>query len=170
MFKIIHTIDYEIHGNGDGCPLKMMIESQKFVTDAFNSKYNKTFLGTAYFHGKLATAVLSVSSRDTTYNYIAGSDYLINNESGAANMLFFKMLLHFKKLCFKFFDLVGTPINPDKNHPAYGVYLFKQSFGHDIKICDGGYLILKTIRGHLLKAIINNRSFVRFIFKLLKYR
>ena len=39
MFKTIFTLDYEIHGNGDGCPRKLLIEPTNRILHLFN-KYN----------------------------------------------------------------------------------------------------------------------------------
>jgi len=36
MFKIVFTLDYEIHGNGDGSPYSLMIEPTKRLLNLFN--------------------------------------------------------------------------------------------------------------------------------------
>ncbi len=35
MLKVIFTLDYEIHGNGDGCPYKLMVEPTRRMMDLF---------------------------------------------------------------------------------------------------------------------------------------
>lgn len=36
MLKPIFTLDYEIHGNGDGCPLELMVEPTRRMLDQFD--------------------------------------------------------------------------------------------------------------------------------------
>jgi hypothetical protein len=36
MLAVIHTLDYEIHGNGDGCPWKLMVEPTARLLDLFD--------------------------------------------------------------------------------------------------------------------------------------
>lgn len=36
MFKVIFTVDYEIHGNGDGCPYSLMVEPTYRILDLFD--------------------------------------------------------------------------------------------------------------------------------------
>jgi hypothetical protein len=36
MLAAIHTLDYEIHGNGDGCPWELMVEPTKRLLDLFD--------------------------------------------------------------------------------------------------------------------------------------
>jgi hypothetical protein len=35
MLKVLFTLDYEIHGNGDGCPLELMVEPTARMMDLF---------------------------------------------------------------------------------------------------------------------------------------
>jgi hypothetical protein len=36
MLKVIHTLDYEIHGNGDGCPDELMVQPTRRMLDQFD--------------------------------------------------------------------------------------------------------------------------------------
>ena len=36
MLKTVFTLDYEIHGNGDGCPYELMVEPTQRLLDQFN--------------------------------------------------------------------------------------------------------------------------------------
>lgn len=36
MLNVIHTLDYEIHGNGDGCPFELMVEPTCRMLDQFD--------------------------------------------------------------------------------------------------------------------------------------
>src|SRR5437660_11836441 len=36
MLKVIFTLDYEIHGNGDGCPYALMVEPTRRIMDLFD--------------------------------------------------------------------------------------------------------------------------------------
>ena len=36
MLSVIHTLDYEIHGNGDGCSHALMVEPTARLLDLFD--------------------------------------------------------------------------------------------------------------------------------------
>ena len=36
MLQLVFTLDYEIHGNGDGCPLELMVEPTDRMLDLFD--------------------------------------------------------------------------------------------------------------------------------------
>ena len=144
----------------------IMLKSEDFVKNIIFGKGHKTYLAITFYKNKMTYAALCVSTNDTVYAYIAGSDIILNRESGAANFLYYQMILFCKENGYKVFDFGGTQINPAKDHPAYGVYAFKNSFGGNLKIYDGGFLLIRKIRGKILNKIINDRGIVRFIYKL----
>ncbi len=148
----------------------MMLKSEEFVYKILASKNNKTYLTTAIYEGKIAHIVLFVTFHNTMYAYLSGSNVQLNKKSGAANYLYYKTILFAKSNGLKWLDMGGTPIDPDKTHPAYGVYFFKRSFGGELKVYDGGYLLSKKIQGKVLRKLIENRSIVNSLYSILKFK
>ena len=147
----------------------MMLKTEMYIRKILASKYNKTYIATAYYNNQIAHIVLFVTMKNTIYAYLSGSNVELNRKSGAANYLYYRTIFFAKSIGLKYLDMGGTPINPDLKHPAYGVYFFKRSFGGELKIYDGGYIILKKFQGFILLKLINNRSIVRFFYNLLNF-
>jgi len=64
-----------------------------------------------------------------------------------------------------YFDMGGVPVSPDINHPAYGVYTFKKSFGGEYKEYNSGKIIISPIKYKLLNFVLKNRKLLRIISK-----
>jgi lipid II:glycine glycyltransferase (peptidoglycan interpeptide bridge formation enzyme) len=139
----------------------VLLKSDDYITNILRNYCSYFFI--AKYKNKIVAINLMIQSGKTLYGYYGGSDKDANREVGAYSFLLWKSIEYAKEINLDFFDLGGTPINPDKNHPAYGVYFFKLSFGGEYKEFTSGKIIIKPIRYKLLNFILNNRFILRIL-------
>lgn len=137
----------------------MLLKAKEYFEKLF--KDSKTTLFVALVNGKTASVALMLHSGDTVYYYSGGSDYELNKATGASAYLIWKALCFYRENGTKFFDMGGAPVKPDKNHPAYGVYTFKKSFGGEYMEFDGGKMIIAPFRYKLLQFLLSQRKLLR---------
>ena len=65
------------------------------------------------------------------------------------------------------FDMGGVPQSPTAEHPAYGVYVFKRSFGGAYQEFDGGKIIISPTKYRLLNFLLSQRKLLRLFSKKL---
>lgn len=138
----------------------MLLKANEYFENLF--KDPKTTLFVAIVDGKTASVALMLHSGNTVYYYSGGSDYELNKATGASAYLIWKALCFYREKKVIFFDMGGVPVNPDSNHPAYGVYTFKKSFGGEYKEFEGGKIIIAPFRYKLLQFLLSQRKLLRF--------
>lgn len=146
----------------------MMLKTIEFTRNILLSENNKVYIATASYGGRIAHIVMFVSFGKVLYAYLSGSDVRLNSETGAANFLYYNTILFAKKQGFRCLDMGGTPLNPLPDHPAYGVWFFKRSFGGNTRIYIGGSAVIRKIRGYLVLKLLEDRQIVRFLSSLFK--
>ena len=141
----------------------MLLRSDTFFTNIIRNTNSIMFL--AKFENKFVVANLMIQSGKVLYPYMSGSDTALDNQTGASALLRWEAVKYAKEKGLFYFDLGGVPANPDENHPAYGVYLFKKSMGGEYKEFNGGKIIVSPFKYKILSFLLNNRSLLRFISK-----
>ena len=141
----------------------MLLKSDSFFTNILLN-YSST-LYFASINNEVAACALMLHSGKTTYYYSGGSDIELNKQTGASAFLIFQAitdsLLHGQSV----FDMGGVPVKPSKEHPAYGVYKFKSSYGGNYTEYNGGRFIINTLKYRISKTILNNRKIIRILSK-----
>ena len=56
-------------------------------------------------------------------------------------------------------------MKPTKEHPAYGVYEFKKSFGGEYMEFDNGPIVINKWKYALLSFVLKNRKLLRILSK-----
>lgn len=138
----------------------MLLKANEYFENLF--KDSKTTLFVAIVDGKTASVALMLHSGNTVYYYSGGSDYELNKATGASAYLIWKALCFYREKKVISFDMGGVPVNPGSNHPAYGVYTFKKSFGGEYKEFEGGKIIIAPFRYNLLQFLLSQRKLLRF--------
>ncbi len=138
----------------------MLLKANEYFENLF--KDPKTTLFVAIVEGNTASVALMLHSGDTVYYYSGGSDYDLNKATGASAYLVWKALCFYRENDVKFFDMGGVPVNPNKEHPAFGVYAFKRSFGGEYMEFKGGHIIISPWKYKLLQFILSQRKLLRF--------
>ena len=141
----------------------MLLKSNNFFADIF--KNLNAYLFIAKYEKKIASVALMIQSGTAIYYYSGGSDIEMNKQTGASAFLIWKAIEFAKSLNLSFFDMGGVPVLPDKNHPAYGVYVFKKSFGGEYHEYNSGKIIISSTKYKLLDFAMKNRKLLRFISK-----
>jgi len=88
MLNVIFTLDYEIHGNGEGCPYELMVEPTRRMLDLFDEygakltimadvaeilkfkEYKEQRGRDDYHYEAIADSFVKPSGADTTCNFI----------------------------------------------------------------------------------------------------
>jgi len=141
----------------------MLLKSNNFFADIF--KNLNSYLFVAKHEEKVAAVALMIQSGTTVYYYSGGSNIEMNKQTGASTFLIWKAIEFAKSLNLSYFDMGGVPVSPDINHPAYGVYTFKKSFGGEYKEYNSGKIIISPIKYKLLNFVLKNRKLLRIISK-----
>ncbi len=140
--------------------LKSINAYNKIIVD-----YDSYFVASYTKEGILAAMFLLIKSGKTMYSYYAGSDIEINRETGASSYLNW-MFIQFASECgCKYVDMGGVPINPDESHPAYGIYVFKKSFGGEYHDYNSGDFVLSPLKYKMIKMLQNSKFLIRFLSK-----
>ena len=141
----------------------MLLKSNNFFADIFKNLNSTLFV--AKHEGKVAAVALMLQSGTTIYYYSGGSDIEMNKQTGASTFLIWKAIEYAKTLNLRYFDMGGVPVMPEKNHPAYGVFSFKKSFGGEYKEYNSGKIIISPTKYKLLNFVLKNRKLLRFLSK-----
>ena len=110
----------------------------------------------------MATVALMLQSGATVYYYSGGSDYELNKKYSCSAYILWKAICWFNEQGTDIFDMGGVPAQPTKNHPAYGVYAFKRSFGGEYREFEIGKIIISCWKHKLLNWILSQRKVLRF--------
>lgn len=141
----------------------MLLKSNEFFYALMMQPNAYLLLGK--YQGSVVAAALMLQGGDTVYYHSGGSDIDINRKTCCSAYMFWKGLLLFKEKGIKFFDFGGCPVQPDENHPAYGVYRFKKGFGGDYMEFDGGNIIIQPWRYKILQFLLSQRKLLRMFSK-----
>ncbi len=137
----------------------MLLKSDNFFRSLFLNNNTILFVGKA--DNRVATVALMVQSGQTVYYYSGGSDYELNKKYSCSAFILWKSISYCNELGIKYFDMGGVPTQPSKDHPAYGVYAFKRSFGGEYVEFDCGKIIINKWKYILLNFILSQRKLLR---------
>ncbi|MBR5327703.1 MAG: peptidoglycan bridge formation glycyltransferase FemA/FemB family protein [Paludibacteraceae bacterium] len=137
----------------------MLLKSDEFFKRLFLDKNTTLFVGKV--DDQVATVALMIQSGMTVYYYSGGSDYELNKKYSCSAYILWKAIYWFNNQGVGVFDMGGVPVLPSKEHPAYGVYAFKRSFGGEYREFDVGKIIINRWKCKLLDIILSQRKLLR---------
>ncbi len=143
----------------------MLLKSDAFFSKIFTEQRSRLFL--AKYEGEVVSVALMLEGGKTAYYYSGGSDIEVNKKTGASAHLLWKAICYYREREYAYFDMGGVPVNPDKTHPAYGVYSFKKSLGGEYKEYTSGDIVISAWRYKLIQLIKQNRTLLRLLSKKL---
>ena len=143
----------------------MLLKSNDFFSAKFTDP--KATLFVARVEGQTAAVALMLQSGRTVYYYSGGSDYELNRKYSCSAYLLWRAICHYNDLGLDTFDMGGVPQSPTAEHPAYGVYVFKRSFGGTYQEFDGGKIVISTTKYRLLNFLLSQRKLLRLFCKRL---
>lgn len=139
----------------------MLLKSDAFFQKLFMSANTTLFVGKV--DNQVATVALMIQSGRTVYYYSGGSDYELNKQYSCSAFIVWKAICYFNEQGLDIFDMGGVPVKPAKDHPAYGVYAFKRSFGGEYQEFKAGDIIISSFKYKILKFILSQRKILRFL-------
>ena len=141
----------------------MLLKSDNFFRDLMS--HENSYLFVAKYDNEVVSVALMLVSNDVMYYYSGGSDWEKNKKTGASALLVWHAIEEAQMMGLKSFDLGGVPVNPDKSHPAYGVYGFKKSFGGEYTEFDSGKIIISPLKFKVLNFFLKQRKILRILSK-----
>lgn len=144
----------------------MLLKSDTFFTNLFRHTDATLFIGSV--DSKPATVAVMIVSGETAYYYSGGSDYELNRQTGSSAYVIWKAIEYYreKREDVKYMDMGGVPVKPEPTHPAYGVYVFKRSFGGDYMEFDAGVIVINKVKYQILNFLLNQRWLLRLLSKI----
>lgn len=144
----------------------MLLKSDSFFENIIRHTDSTLFIGSV--DNRPATAAIMIVSGETAYYYSGGSDYELNRQTGSSAYVIWKAIEYYREQpSVKYLDMGGVPVKPKTNHPAYGVYAFKRSFGGQYMEYDAGAIIINKFKYMLLKGTLAQRKILRLFSKSL---
>ena len=144
----------------------MLLKSDTFFTNLFRHTDATLFIGSV--DSKPATVAVMIVSGETAYYYSGGSDYELNRQTGSSAYVIWKAIEYYREReDVKYMDMGGVPVKPEPTHPAYGVYMFKRSFGGNYVEFDAGTIVLNKAKYLILNFLLNQRWLLRLFSKSL---
>ena len=150
------TQQHAIHQHAQA---SMLLKSDAFFAEKFRDP--KATLFVAKVEGQVAAVALMLYAGGTVYYYSGGSKYDLNRKYCCSAFLLWKAICYYNELGADCFDMGGVPVKPTAEHPAYGVYAFKRSFGGEYREFDGGTIIISPRRYRLLQWALSQRKLLR---------
>ena len=143
----------------------MLLKSDNFFTNLLLHTDATLFIGSV--DNQPATVALMIASGETVYYYSGGSDYELNRRTGSSAYVIWKAIEYYreKRDDVKYMDMGGVPVSPDESNPAYGVYIFKRSFGGKYMEFDAGAIVINKVKYSILKFLLNQRWLLRLFSK-----
>lgn len=142
----------------------MLLKSNEFFKNLFMQPNSVLFVGK--YNNQIASVALMLQSGKSVYYYSGGSDRDVNRATGCSAFVIWKAIEYYKNRADVVnFDMGGVPVSPSKEHPAYGVYDFKKSFGGEYKEFPNGHIVINKWKYFILKAVLQNRNILRFLSK-----
>ncbi len=148
------------HAIGKNQHASMLLKSDNFFKKLLLLPTTTLFVGK--IQNQIATVALMIQSGQSAYYYSGGSNYELNRQYSCSSFVIWKAMCYYNNLGVRFFDMGGVPVNPNKEHPAFGVYAFKRSFGGEYMEFNGGHIIISPWKYKLLKFILSQRKVLRF--------
>ncbi len=143
----------------------MLLKSDNFFAKLLTHTDATLFIGSV--NGKPATVAVMIASGETAYYYSGGSDYELNRQTGSSAYVIWKAIEHYRELSgVKYMDMGGVPVRPEPGHPAYGVYMFKRSFGGEYMEFDAGAIPISKWKYAVLKFALSQRKLLRLFSKV----
>ncbi len=152
------TQQHAIHHHAQA---SMLLKSDAFFADKFADP--KATLFVAKVEGQTAAVALMLQGGDTVYYYSGGSDYELNRKHCCSALLLWRALCYYNENGAGCFDMGGVPVSPDKDHPAYGVYAFKRSFGGTYCEFPAGAIAISPCKYRLLRFLLSRRKLLRLL-------
>lgn len=154
------------HAIGKNASTSMLLKSDIFFKNILQKTNATLFIGSA--QTKPATVALMIASGETVYYYSGGSDYELNRQTGSSAYVIWKAIEYYREQhSIRFMDMGGVPPTPATDHPAYGVYVFKRSFGGEYIEFDAGVIVINKIKYAILKQVLSMRKILRVFSKYL---
>ena len=147
------------HAIKNNAQASMLLKSDDFFHEVFINSDATLFV--SKIEGQMASAALMLQSGETVYYYSGGSDYELNKKYSCSALLLWKALLYYNGKGATIFDMGGVPVKPTREHPAYGVYAFKRSFGGKYREFNGGKIIINRWKYKLLNFLLSQRKLLR---------
>ena len=138
----------------------MLMKSINYYKHILNN-YDSRLISVSH-DDKIIAMLLFLKSGSIIYPYYSGSDMESNRAYGASAYMFWMLFMYAKEIGCKYFDMGGSPINPNKNHPAFSIYTFKKSFGGEYQEFSCGDIVISKWKYNLVKSLKESRSFMRF--------
>ena len=141
----------------------MQLKSEHYIKTILQS--TNASLALAYYDDKLVAGAVIIYSGETLYYYLGCSDKSLNRITAAADLLQWEIIKYGKSKKLKYYDFGGVPVNPGLDHPGFGVYKFKESFGGELKTFYGGLYSRNLIFNWLFTNVVDNKIILRMINK-----
>jgi len=141
----------------------MLLKSGYFYKSIL--QYCHSFFFIAKHKNEIVAMALMIKRGRIMYYYSVRRELQTNNKVAAASFLIWKAICFSKDLGIEYFDLGGVPVMPGKDHPAYGVYEFKKSFGGEYKEYCSGRIVINKLKFSILNIVLKNQAILRKISK-----
>lgn len=142
----------------------MLLKSDNFFANLLRHTNATLFIGSV--EGKPATVAVMIASGETAYYYSGGSDYELNRQTGSSAYVIWKAIEYYREReDVKYMDMGGVPLQADKNDPAYGVYMFKRSFGGEYVEYQAGTIVINQSKYAMLSFLLKQRKLLRMFSK-----
>lgn len=149
---------------GKNANASMLLKSNEFFRNIFLLPGATLFVGK--YEGQVASVALMLQGGQTIYYYSGGSDREVNRKTGCSAYVIWKAIAYYKtRGDIAYFDMGGVPVRPTKEHPAYGVYEFKRSFGGEYQEFQNGHIVLCKWKYAILNFVLKNRNLLRILSK-----
>ena len=147
----------------------MHFKKKDFYKYLFEKCRNNLEVGIVYDSEKrpISFAILLFDHHRAIY-YRGGSDLEKNRATSASNLLLYNLVNSAISRKINLFDFGCVPYKPERHHPAYGVYRFKESFGGELKVYYSGYYVVNRFKYFLFNLIFSNPALKRFVNKIIK--
>ena len=152
----------KIHSN-----TSMTLKPKIFLENILSNDNILSNIFLAVYEDQIASGALILRCGSKIIYYLGASDIYLNRKTGASNLLHWEIIKWAKSKGIKVYDLGGIPVNPTEDDPAYGVYIFKKGFGGEYKEYYGGTYIISHFRYQLMKKIMSNKKYLRFVRKII---
>ncbi len=148
------------HAMHNHAQASMLLKSDAFFADKFLDPKATLFVGS--LEKQIVAVALMIQAGGTVYYYSGGSDYELNRKCCCSSYVLWKAICYYNHNGADYFDMGGVPVSPESTHPAYGVYMFKRSFGGIYDEFEGGTIVINQTKYKTLKFLLSQRKILRF--------
>ena len=144
----------------------ILLKSDRYFENLFLHANSTLFIG--YYEEKPVTVLVVQQSGKTACSYSGGSDYDINRKIACSAYVRWKAIEYYiEQPGVDYMDMGGVPPTPKEDDPAYGVYMFKRSFGGEYMEFDMGEIVINQWKYALVKFALSQRKLLRLFSKVL---